>query len=414
VTSSLPTVAASRVLSVKDVRDLLTALQQVPDPRPTGARRHPTGYVLAVLLAALACAGFDSLSSAAQWAAATDRAVLLELGAAPCPLTGRVWAPSEATLGRMVRQVDLEALEAVLAAWTAGQLDPGSEQVAVAVDGKTVRGARVEGVAPHLLSAATHLRSLVLAQRQVPDKTNEIPMVADLLDDLRAAGHQLDTMIFTLDALHTQRDTATLLDQTTAGYVLTVKANQPTLLAAVQDRLRSSRPTGTQQLSRGHGRTEQRSLTVAPADGIDFPGATQIFRIIRYTGGLDGQRRRKEVIYGITNLTADQADPARLASLVRGHWSIENGVHYVRDVTYREDASRVRTGTAPAVLAALRNAITNLLRLAGALNIAAARRATMLSPRGILHYSPPPENRTKRRYDGALGVSRRQAISWPT
>lgn len=284
----------------------------------------------------------------------------------------------------MVRQVDLEALEAVLAAWTAGQLDPGSEQVAVAVDGKTVRGARVQGVAPHLLSAATHLRSLVLAQRQVPDKTNEIPMVADLLDDLRAAGHQLDTMIFTLDALHTQRDTATLLDQTTAGYVLTVKANQPTLLAAVQDRLRSSRPTGTQQLSRGHGRTEQRSLTVAPADGIDFPGATQIFRIIRYTGGLDGQRRRKEVIYGITNLTADQADPARLASLVRGHWSIENGVHYVRDVTYREDASRVRTGTAPAVLAALRNAITNLLRLAGALNIAAARRATMLSPRGIL------------------------------
>lgn len=385
MSTSLPTEVSPLELTGEDVVDLLAALGKVPDPRRTGFRRHPTGYVLAVVVAALANAGFDSLTAVAQWAAAGDRDLLLSLGAAPCPLTGTVWAPSEPTIRRLVSQLDIEALEAVLASWTAGQLDAGSDPVAVAVDGKTVRGARAGDLAPHLLSAATHLRSLVLAQRQIPGKTNEIPMVADLLADLRAAGHQLHRLVFTLDALHTQRATAALLHQHTAGYVLTVKANQPKLLAAITDRLRAPRPTGTRQRSRGHGRTEHRTLTVAPADGIDFPGAAQVFRIIRWTGGLDGQRRRKEVVYGITSLTAEQANPARLATLVRGHWSIENGVHYVRDVTFREDASRVRTGNAPAVLAALRNTITNLLRLAGARNIAAARRATTLTTSSIHH-----------------------------
>ena len=100
--------------------------------------------------------------------------------------------------------------------------------------------------------------------------------------------------------------------------------------------------------------------------------------------GLDGQRTRKEVVHGITNLTPTQADPTALATLVRGHWAIENSVHYVRDVTYREDAGRARTANTPAVLAALRNAVTNALRLAGKINIAAARRAVTLDPSIIL------------------------------
>ncbi len=385
---SLPTAACAVSVSADNAGDLLTALRAVPDPRPGGARRHPTGYVLAVLVASFACAGFESFLGSAQWAAGADPELLLALGAAPHPLSGAVTAPSEATIRRIACRVDRQALETVLAAWIAAQLEPGApdgERVAVAVDGKTVRGARGDRQrAPHLLSAATHDRSLVLAQRQIPGKTNEIPMVATLLDDLTAAGHDVATMVFTLDALHTQHATASLLDSAGAGYVMTVKNNQPRLLTSIQDQLGAQQPARTRQLSRGHGRTEERRLSVVPATGIDFPGAQQAFRVIRYTGGLDGQRTRKEVVHGITNLRSDHADADQLAVFVRGHWSIENSTHYVRDVTYGEDASRVRTGNAPAVLAALRNAVTTALRLAGAVNIAAARRAAALDPRIII------------------------------
>jgi hypothetical protein len=118
---------------------------------------------------------------------------------------------------------------------------------------------------------------------------------------------------------------------------MTVKGNQPKLRAAIIDQLRDQDPARTRQHSRGHGRTEERWLSVVPATGITFPGAQQVFRIVRYTGGLDGQRVRKEVVYGITNLRVEQATPDQLAALVQSHWSIENSVHYVRDVTYRED-----------------------------------------------------------------------------
>ena len=233
---SLPTAARAVPVCVENAGDLLTALRQVPDPRPGGARVHPTAYVLAVLVGAYACAGFESYLAAAQWAAAADHQLLLALGAVPDPLSGAVPAPSEPTIRRLASRVDRQALEAVLAGWTASQLgpvQPGAERVAVAIDGKTVRGARIAGqVTPHLLSAATHDRSLVLAQRQIPGKTNEIPMVAVLLEDLRAAGHDIATMVFTLDALHTQHATADLLHSAGAGYVMTVKGNQPRLRAA--------------------------------------------------------------------------------------------------------------------------------------------------------------------------------------
>ena len=159
----------------------------------------------------------------------------------------------------------------------------------------------------------------------------------------------------------------------------------------------------TRARARGHGRTEERLIHAAPATSdIVFPGAAQIFRITRHTGGLDGldrldgQRTRKETIHGITNLTPDQAGAAELAALVQGHWSIENSIHYVRDVTFGEDASRVRTGNAPAVLAAIRNTVTTALRLAGAVSIAAARRASALDPKTAIRLFTQTRNQDKR------------------
>ncbi|MHB8275958.1 MAG: ISAs1 family transposase [Dermatophilaceae bacterium] len=250
---------------------LLAALEAVADPRRGGARRHPLPYLLAVLVAAFSSAGFASLTGAAQWAAAVGPGVLRALGARPDPFTGAIRAPGEATLRRVATRLDATAFEAVVAAWTtanlnpAGGLESAKGRVAVAVDAKTVRGAKVPGqVTPHLLSAATHQVPVVLAQRQIPDKTNEIPCVATLLDDLRQAGHDIAGMTFTLDALHTQHATAALLHDAGAGYVMTVKANQPKLLAAITEALRTQEPQRTIARNHGHGHGHGRTEASTP------------------------------------------------------------------------------------------------------------------------------------------------------
>jgi hypothetical protein len=181
---------------------------------------------------------------------------------------------------------------------------------------------------------------------------------------------------------------------------MTVKANTPKLRHAIVHHLgdpdvavRCDDSSG-----RGHGRTEQRIVTAAALpevgtfaatsnvtgaegsndaethDDVEFPDAAQVMRIVRYRGGLDGQRASKEVVHAITSLPADKADVTCLAGLIRGHWAIENGVHHVRDVTFGEDAHRARTGHAPLVLATIRNIITAAIRMTGTTNIAAARR----------------------------------------
>jgi hypothetical protein len=237
-----------REVSAELADDLLLALGSVPDPRRDGGRRHPMAYVLGVLVMSFTCAGFGSFAASAQWAAAASARLLLML----------------------------------VAAWTARLVsaDQGGPRLAVAIDGKAVRGARVVArPAPHLLSAATHHTPVVLAQRQIPGKTNEIPMVTTLLDDLRAAGHDPSRMVFTLDALHTPHATARLLHEAGAGYVLTVKGNQPGLLAAVSAQVSAANPAPVRARSRGHARTSERLIQVAPATGIDFPGAARILRV---------------------------------------------------------------------------------------------------------------------------------------
>lgn len=130
----------------------------------------------------------------------------------------------------------------------------------------------------------------------------------------------------------------------------------------------------------GHGRTERRTVQVAPLGehhgypGIDFPHATHAFLIERDTTCHATGRHRAHVALGVTDLTGDHAHPARVAARVRGHWGIENRLHWVRDVTYGEDSSRVRTGTAPQVMAGFRNLAISALRLAGHTSIATGLR----------------------------------------
>ncbi|MFF5056116.1 ISAs1 family transposase [Micromonospora sp. NPDC000663] len=180
----------------------------------------------------------------------------------------------------------------------------------------------------------------------------------------------------TADALHCQREHVAYLDRRGAHWILTVKGNQPGLhqqLAGLPWRLVSDDDRDT---ARGHGRREIRTLKVlSVSSGIEFPGASQAIQIRRRRRRLDEPKRfTTQTVYAITDLQAHQAKPMHLAGWIRRHWTIENKTHWVRDVTYDEDRSQIRTGTGPQVMATIRNAAIGALRLAGVTNIAAANR----------------------------------------
>jgi predicted transposase YbfD/YdcC len=196
----------------------------------------------------------------------------------------------------------------------------------------------------------------------------------------------LQGQIVTADALHCQAEFCRQIRMTGGDYLLVVKENQPQLYADIAllfaepppgDRLATVRT-----VDRHGDRTEVRQLWASPAlsDYLDWPGVAQvgkIERVVHHKG-----RRTHDVRYVITSL--GRATPARLLHLSRGHWRIENRLHYVRDVTLGEDASRIRTGAAPQVMAALRNVTLGLLRQQGWQNIAAALRHYAWQPAAAL------------------------------
>jgi predicted transposase YbfD/YdcC len=268
--------------------------------------------------------------------------------------------------------VDPTALATVIGAWLAARDRPGQQhrRRAVAVDGKTLRGARRDGRQVHLLAAMDHATRVVLAQRQVNGAPGEVPGFAPLLANLDLAG-----AVVTADALQTHRDAAELLvSSKQADYLFTVKANQP-LLRGRCARLAWHRvPVLDRTRDRAHGRVELRTLKAVSVRGFGFPHSAQVVQVTRKTRDLGTRRWRTVVVYAVTSLAHAQASPARLADLLRGHWAIENGLHYVRDVTFAEDASQVRSGTGPQVMACLRNLVIGVLSRAGPVNLAAALR----------------------------------------
>jgi predicted transposase YbfD/YdcC len=361
---------------------LLAYLATVTDPRARAGRRHPLAAIL-VLAAAAVLAGARSIAAIGEWAADAPQPVRAALGTRRDPRTGRwVWAvPTETTIRRTLGRVDPEALAAAIGAWLADRGQPGQRRRAVAVDGKTLRGARraADGRQAHLLAAMDHATRAVLAQRQVDGAPGEVPAFRPLLADLDLAG-----TVVTADALQTHPDAAEfLVTQKQAHYLLVVKANQPTLLDRCARLPWHHVPVLDRTRDRGHGRVELRTLKVVTVHHFGFPHAAQVLQVTRKTRDLrDGniRRWRTVVVYAVTSLAFAQASPARLADLIRGHWAIENGLHYVRDVTFAEDASRVRTGTAPQVMACLRNLVIGALSRAGPVNLAAALRQHARDP----------------------------------
>jgi predicted transposase YbfD/YdcC len=374
--SRIPTAAqqldAPVALAPAQCRDLLGYLAQITDPRQRRGRRHALGAVLAVAVAAV-LAGAKSLAAIGEWAADAPGPVLAALGVRRDPLR-RVWRPpAEATVRRVLARVDPDALDQVIGRWLADQQPHPPRPAwrrAVAVDGKTLRGS---GHHPspqvHLLAAVDHTTGAVLAQADVDATTNEITRFQPLLD-----GVDLTGAVVTADALHTQHAHADwLVGVKRAAYLLIVKANQPSLHHQLATLPWREVPVADHTRHRGHARVELRRLQVTTVAGLDFPHATQALRITRRVRPLTGRNWRTMTVYAVTSLTAAQASPARLADWVRGHWGIE-ALHHVRDTTFAEDASQVRTGNAPRAMASLRNLAIGILRLHGHRNIATALR----------------------------------------
>jgi len=289
--------------------------------------------------------------------------------------------PDLVTIWRVLTAVDPAALDRAAGAWVSAQLAgrrPPGERVVLAVDGKTVRSARAaDGSAPHLLACLDHGTGAVLAQAAVDSKTNEITMFTAVLDQ---AG-ELAGVLVTADALHAQREHADWLHERGAHYLVTVKGNQPGLLRQLRSLPWKGVPQGHVQEGRAHGRIERRIVKVVTVTaGLAFPHAAQAIQVTRRTRRPGSRKWRTETSYAITSLQASQARPDQLAQWIRGHWKIENQLHWVRDVTFGEDASTARTGTGPHVMAALRNPVISILRLAAHTSIASALRHAARDP----------------------------------
>lgn len=217
----------------------------------------------------------------------------------------------------------------------------------------------------------------MLGQVAVHGKASEINRFTPLRDTLTSL--DLAGVVITADALPTQRDPVTDLLGRGAHQVLTVQGNQPRLRRQLAEL--PWRPVeGHRSAKTGHRRRQIRVLKVVTiAAGIEFPHARQAVQITRRTRPISARtgkkgRWRTKTVYAITDLAPHEAQPEERAAWIRGHWQIENSLPWVRDVTYAEDLSQIRPGTAPQVMATLRNLAISLHRLAGATNIAATLR----------------------------------------
>jgi predicted transposase YbfD/YdcC len=376
--SPIPAAAAdpghARPLAVGECPGLLERLAMLPDPRDRRGRRHTLASVLAVSAAAVV-AGARSVTAIAEWASDAPRPILAALGVRCDPLTRRCHVPGEATIRRVLARVDGDRFDRAIGAWLADRLRPLPHRRVIAVDGKTLRGSARDGHQVHLLAALDHHDGAVLAQREVGAATNEIAEFRPLLAGLDLAG-----VVLTADAMHTQRNHAHFLVDAGAEYLLVVKANQPSLHAQLAGLPWREIPVMDRTRDHGHGRVEVRTLKVAAVAGLGFPHAAQAIRVTRRVRVPASRRWRVVTIYAITSLALGAASPAQLAGWLRGHWRIENQLHWVRDVDFGEDASQARAGGLPRAMASLRNLAVGALRLAGHPNLAAALRHAARDP----------------------------------
>jgi predicted transposase YbfD/YdcC len=338
-----------------EVPPLIEILAEIPDSRQSTGKRYPLGAMLNVVVVALLC-GYTSVLAISEW----GLNYLKALG------FNQHGYPGQACWYRVLGEVNIELLEVVLVVLS-------ETQAGVSIDGKTMRTSqKMGGSNCHLLSAVLHEVAVALAQLPVKDKTNEIGMMQDFLLTLTLQGR-----IVTTDALLTQAAIAQTIVEQGRDYILPVKENHPTLRANLETWFSLAPPEqSTQLVTKGHGRITRYDLATAarPSACLDWPGLQQVFKLTRTTFHPRTGEFTRSAVYGITSLSPDRASPAQLLTFIRHHWTIENQLHWVRDVIFDEDRSQLRSGSRPHFMALMRNLTLSLLRFSAHSSIASSLR----------------------------------------
>ena len=347
-------------------------LEALPDPRSPQGRIYPLACLVAVAVCAFTAAGNDRFTAVGQWIRRASQADLARLRAPWDPLAGRYRVPDEKTIRVVLDRLDPRALtRALLGPSPRQRRRPGTPPPAsvrgyrarraaqqakalardrlraVAVDGKTSRGARrADGTRVHLLGAAEHGGHL-LDHLEVDIKHNETSHFTALLEPL-----DLDGAVVTFDALHTVRANLNwLTSKKQAQYIAVVKKNQPLLHARIRALPWRQVPASSIARDTGHGRIETRTLKAAHISRLDFPCARQAIKITRWRKDTATGKTTRETVYAVTSLTSARRHTAGSGPPGPRHWSIE-AHHHIRDTTFSEDTSTSRTGSGPANLAA--------------------------------------------------------------
>jgi predicted transposase YbfD/YdcC len=362
---------------VFDIRDLESRFEQLTDTRAARGKIYPLSMILTmVILAKLA--GEDKPSGITEWIRLRcDSFVKLfrsKHRRMPC-----------LNIIRSILQevVSLDELEKIFGHYLHETYGGGQSKL-VTIDGKTMRGTIPKGHTRgvHLLAAYLPEEGVVLKQIAVDTKENEIKAAPHLLEEI-----DLKNKIVCGDAMQTQRQLSVDILAKGGDYIWFVKDNQSTLRADVEQFFKPAQQyagwslpelprTTAEKTDKGHGRLEKRTLTlmVDEQQFLDWPGVCQVFKLERYTQRLSTGKESTEVIYGVTSCTPAKATAEQMLQWTRQYWGIENGLHYRRDVTLHEDATRISAPALAKTIAAINNFVVGLSQKLGYSNLASARR----------------------------------------
>jgi len=361
---------------VFNMGQLMEKLEQLTDSRGAKGKQYPLPELLvSILLAKLS--GEHQPAGITEWIGLRRRQLM---AAYQCK---RQTAPSLNTVRRTLSAISADELHQIFRRFLHQEYG-GQQSILVAIDGKTLRGTipkgKTKGV--HLLAAYLPEEGIVLLQVAVDSKKNEISAAPTLLQQL-----DLRQRVVCGDAMFTQRSLSVQINAQGGDYIWFAKGNQSQLCADVAQFFVPPRkakgwhikslPQETAQMTRkAQGRLEQRNLTLMSDHSgfIDWPGLRQVFKIERKSVLCRTGESFRETVYGVTSLSREKAGAQQMLEWTQSYWGIENGLHYRRDTTLEEDATRMAETNEAEVMATINNFIIGLANKLGLNNLASAQR----------------------------------------